>query len=86
MNISLHIVYESGLGKSLTAAKTYNHFLIKQAADTVISEAYERANLMSGADVFVGEMQKEEAERLRRVLGIMIPELANEEFIDDRLD
>lgn len=77
MNISLHIVYESELGKSLTAAKTYNRSLLKQTADTVINEAFEKANLTSESDVFVGEVQKQEAERLRRVLRIMIPELAN---------
>ena len=79
MNISLHIVYESDLEKSLTAAKTYNRPLIRQAADTVIDEAFERATLTSESDVFVGEVQKEEAKRLKRVLRIMIPELTNEE-------
>jgi hypothetical protein len=86
MNISLHIVYESKLGKSLTAAKTYNRSLIKQTADTVINEAFEKANFTGEADAFVGELQKEEAERLKKVLRIMIPELTNGEVIDDRLD
>jgi hypothetical protein len=86
MNISLHVVYEGDIGRPLTAAKTQDRELIKLAAKTVIYEAFKRAKKISESDKFLGDVQKEEAERLRKVLGIMIPDLANEEFIDDRVD
>ena len=75
MNISLHIVYENGTGRPLTAAKTYNSALIREAAKVAIYEAFDKASLMTETDCFVGNIQREEAERLKRVLEIMIPGL-----------
>ena len=86
MNVSLHIVYESDVGRPLTAAKTNDRELIKLAAKTVIYEAFKRADTIRKSDKFLGDVQKEEAERLQRVLQILIPKLVNGEIIDDRLD
>jgi tRNA uridine 5-carbamoylmethylation protein Kti12 len=75
MNISLHIVYESENGRFLTAAKTHNRKLIQQAAETTIQEASELAEVLRESDQFLANIQREEAERLQRVLKTMIPEL-----------
>jgi hypothetical protein len=75
MNISLHIVYQGPAGTPLTAAETKNRDLIRQAAKTTIREAFDSARLAGESDKFVGEVRKEGAERLKRVLKVMIPEL-----------
>jgi hypothetical protein len=75
MNVSLHIVYEGSTDRPLTAVRTKNRELIRQVAETTVQEAFERAQLSGESDVFVGAIQKEEAERLQRVLKAMIPEL-----------
>ena len=75
MNVSLHIVYDSTIGRPLTAAKTYDRSLIKETAKKAISTAFERAKMVADQDTFLGDVQREEAERLRRVLQIMVPEL-----------
>lgn len=75
MNISLHIIYESEIGRSLTAAKIHDRNLIKETAKAAINDAFKRAKMIADQDAFLGDVQTEEAERLQRVLQIMIPEL-----------
>ena len=75
MNISLHIIYESDVGRPLTAAKTSDRKLLRQVAETVTREAFERAESVKKIDVFLGSVQEEEAKRLQKVLQTMIPEL-----------
>ena len=75
MNVSLHLIYESGIGRPLTAAKIHDQELIKEAAKAAINDAFERAKMVAGEDAFLGDVQREEAERLQRVLQIMVPEL-----------
>ena len=78
MNASLHIVYESNAGRPLTAAKVRDQRLLVETAKTAIQEAFERAESVREMDEFLGHVQKEEAERLRKVLEIMVPELKQE--------
>ena len=75
MDVSLHIIYEGNVGRPLTAAKTHDRELLVQAANPTIQEAFERAELIGVVDEFVGNVRREEAERLQRVLKTMIPEL-----------
>jgi hypothetical protein len=75
MNVSLHLIYESEIGRPLTAAKVHDKNLIRQAARTAIKDAFERAKMVADQDTFLGDVQREEAERLQRVLQIMVPEL-----------
>jgi hypothetical protein len=74
MNVSLHIVYESDVGSPLTVGKTNNPDLLIQTANTIATEAFERAELIRDSDEFLGEIQKEEAERLQRVLQTLLPQ------------
>lgn len=75
MSVSLHIVYESRLGKRLTVVTTCDKDLIIEAAKRAIEEAYESADAMFAFDDIVAQAQKEEAERLKRILILLIPEL-----------
>ncbi len=76
MDVSLRIVYESeGAGKALTAAKVTNQRLLIEAATAAVAEAYERAEAVAEVDSFLGDVHREEADRLARVLGMLIPEL-----------
>ena len=75
MNVSLHIVYDSTIGRPLTAAKVHDQNLIKETAKAAINDAFERAKMVADQDAFLGDVQREEAERLQRVLKIMVPEL-----------
>jgi hypothetical protein len=75
MNISLHIVYETDRGRPLTTAKTGDRELIGLAAKKAIQEAFEKACSLEKVDSFLGKVQKEEAERLQKILCVMVPEM-----------
>ncbi len=76
MDVSLRIVYESeGAGKALTAARVTNQRLLIEAAEAAITEAYDQAEAVAEVDAFLGEVHREEADRLARVLGLLVPEL-----------
>ena len=71
----LAIFYEPERGRPLTIARVGNRRLLLAAAEAAIAEADERARALDEADGFLGAVQREEAERMRRVLGILLPEL-----------
>jgi hypothetical protein len=75
MSAVVHLVYESNFGRPLTAAKITSRKVLLEVARTAIREAYERAEVVGEMDMFVGEVQWEEAARLERVLKKLIPEL-----------
>lgn len=75
MNISLHIVYEPEHGRPLTTAQTGDRELIGLVAKKVVKEAFEKACSVGKVDSFLGKVQKEEAERLQKILCVMVPEL-----------
>jgi hypothetical protein len=75
MNVSLHLIYEGKGGHLLTAAEVHDPDLICLAAKRAIGEAKERAYQTGLIDEFAGSIQKEDAERLEKVLGLLIPEL-----------
>ena len=75
MKASLQIIYEGDYGRPLTAAKIEDRQLLVQAAQTAIAEAFQQAEVVADVDSFLGEVQHEDAARLARVLGMLIPEL-----------
>src|SRR5436305_12215192 len=75
MKASLQIIYEGDYGRPLTAAKIEDRQLLVQAAQTAIAEAFRQAKAVADLDKFLGEVQQEEATRLAKVLGMLIPEL-----------
>lgn len=75
MQACLEIIYRGTTGQALTAATIEDRGLLVAAAKAAVSEAYERAEAIAADDEFVGDLQREEAERLARVLARLIPEL-----------
>jgi len=75
----LAILYEPERGRPLTVARVGDRRLLIAAAEAAIAEAGERARVLGDADEFLGAVQREEAERVRRVLTILVPELRPDE-------
>ena len=75
MKASLQIIYEGDYGRPLIAAKIEDRQLLVHAAQIAIAEAFSQAEAVADVDRFLGEVQQEEAARLAKVLGMLIPEL-----------
>ena len=73
----LTIVYEPDRGRPLTVAQVGDRRLLVAVAEAAIAEVEQRAQSLTEADAFLGAMHREEAARLRRVLGILIPEMSD---------
>src|SRR4051812_48786146 len=71
----LAILYEPERGRPLTVVRIGDRRLLVAAAEAAIAEADARAELLCEADEFLGAVQREEAERVRRVLKMLLPEL-----------
>jgi hypothetical protein len=71
----LAILYEPERGRPLTVARVGDRRLLIAVAEAAIAEADERALALGEADELLGAVQREEAERMRRVLTILVPEL-----------
>jgi hypothetical protein len=69
------ILYEPERGRPLTVARVGDRRLLVAVAEAAIAEADERALALTEADEILGAVQREEAERVRRVLTILVPEL-----------
>jgi hypothetical protein len=72
----LAILYTGDAGRALTVARVADRGLLLAAAEAAIDEAQAQAEQLAEADPILGRVQHEDAERLRRVLGILLPELA----------
>ena len=75
----LLIVYEPERGRPLTVARVGDRGLLVAAARAAIAEAEERAAALGEADEFLGAVQRQEAARIRHVLGMLVPELRGAE-------
>lgn len=73
--IAIHLVYQTDLGRLLTAVRLDDPNLIIQVAKKAIDDAHKEAAAISELDGFVGQVKKEEAIRLERVLKNLLPEL-----------
>lgn len=76
MKASLQIIYEGDYGRPLTAARIEDRQILIQAAKIAITEAFQKAEGVAEVDAFLGTIHQDEAERLAKVLGMLIPELA----------
>jgi hypothetical protein len=75
----LAILYEGGVGRPLTVARVADHSLLVAAAQAAICEARALADDLGETDAVLGAVQHEESERLRRVLGLLVPEVSGAE-------
>jgi hypothetical protein len=73
--ISIHLVYQSDIGRPLTACRVDDPDLVKEVANRAIQRAHREASAVSSLDRFVGEIKEQEATRLENVLRALVPEL-----------
>jgi hypothetical protein len=73
--VSIHLVYNSEIGRPLTACSVNDPKLIKAVACRAIERAYKEASAVSNLDPFVGQVKQQEAARLENVLRVLVPEL-----------
>lgn len=73
--ISLLIVYNSEIGRPLTAARVDDIDLIKLVANRAIERAKKEATTVESIDLFVGQVKHDEAAKLESVLKTLIPEI-----------
>jgi hypothetical protein len=74
-NVSLLLVYEPAGGRPFTVARVEDSHMLLNAAQIAILAAEQRAEELAAADCVLGEVERAEAGRLRRVLSLLIPEL-----------
>jgi hypothetical protein len=74
-NVSLLLVYEPAGGRPLTVARVSDSRMLVDAAQFAIVAAEQRAEELAAADGVLGEVERAEAGRLRKVLSLLVPEL-----------
>jgi hypothetical protein len=73
--VTLAIVYEEKNGAALRVAQIRNEMLLHEAARLAIEEAESGAVALFEQDRTLGSIQKAEAEKLREVLLLLLPNL-----------
>lgn len=73
MNVVLAILYAPEGQKPLSIARVYDRALLSAAAVGAILEAEATASELMESDPTLGALQLEEANKLRRVLSLLLP-------------
>jgi hypothetical protein len=73
--LGLYITFEPELGKPVTLAKVSDRGLLKDAALRALSAAEDLISEVEAQDEILGELQRQEACRLRNALELVLPEL-----------
>jgi hypothetical protein len=73
MNVVLAILYAPEGHKPLSIARVYDRALLAAAAEKAIREAETTASELMEDDPTLGALQLEEANKLRRVLSLLLP-------------
>jgi hypothetical protein len=74
-HVSLLLVYEANGGHPFTIARVEDRRMLLDAAQVAIIAAEHRAAELAVADCVLGEVERAEAGRLRKVLSLLVPEL-----------
>lgn len=74
-SLTVFLVYEPTGGSPVTVARVGSRGLLIHVAKAAITEAQARAELFTEADQVLGDVEREEAIRLERVLKMLVPEL-----------
>lgn len=74
MDVMLAILYAPEGQKPLSIARVYDRDLLSAVAETAIREAEDAASHLMDEDPTLGSLQLEEANKLRRVLRLLLPE------------
>jgi putative NADH-flavin reductase len=78
MNMTLAILYAPEGHKPLSIARVNDRVLLAAAAQRAVCEAEATADELMDDDPVLSAVQLEEAHKLRRVLGLLIPVRASE--------
>jgi hypothetical protein len=73
MNVILAILYAPEGQKPLSIARVHDRFLLSAAAEKAIIEAERTATELMDDDPTLGALQLEEANKLRRIFGLLLP-------------
>jgi hypothetical protein len=73
MDVMLAILYAPEGQKPLSIARVYDRALLSAAAEKAISEAEAVADQLMDENPTLGNLQHEEANKLRRVLRLLLP-------------
>jgi hypothetical protein len=71
--VSILLVYETPGGSPLTIARVADTDLINRVAQAAIGTIESRAEALSETDRLLGELERAEAGRLRKILSLLIP-------------
>ena len=74
-SIGLYITFEPERGNPVTLARVRKRSLLLEAAGAALLEAENTAEQMAAEDQLLGELQRQEATRLREALELVLPEL-----------
>jgi hypothetical protein len=72
--VRLAILYEPNKGRPLLLASLADRQLLAAAARAALAEAELRCDILAEADEGLALVQREEVDRLRRVLSMFVPE------------
>jgi hypothetical protein len=75
MGIRLYITLEPEHGKAITLARVNDRELLTNAAMAALQEADSMVNEMASQDQMLGQLQRQEASRLRQALELVLPEI-----------
>jgi hypothetical protein len=73
--VSILLVYEAAGKKPVAVARVDSTRLLLRVAEEAIGEAEARAVLFGDVDRVLGDLEREEAKRLKNVLHYLLPEL-----------
>jgi hypothetical protein len=75
MSVHLYITLEPERGKPVTLARVEDRDLLVNAALSALQQAEHLAVEMGSQDKTLGELQRQEASRLRQALELVLPEI-----------
>ena len=75
-NLELVLVYSAPQQRPLAVARVHSKEMVAEAARKALAEAESQAGAVARVDRTLGAIETEEVERLRRVLGMFLSEVA----------
>ena len=73
--VELHLTLEPRRGRPITIARVTDRGLIADAAFAALAEAEEKARSTAVEDEILGELHRQEVQRLRQALETVLPEI-----------
>jgi len=74
-SVSVLLVYETPGGSPLTIARVADSRVITDVANAAVRAIESRADALAEADVILGEVERAEAGKLKKILSLLVPDL-----------